>query len=212
MGIQISGPFSSFYNKTGPLIGRRYKGKNVITGLHYPSNKLFTSQQLLAQRRFSVMIDFLNVLKPLIDVGFKAYARRCTALNAAFAYNNEKLLSFDGFNYKINYPVLVYSRGNVAGPNCPTVQMKAGKVVFSWLPEAQSVYNLLNDRAIFLICNEDKEICMVQMGVVERSALSYEFELPVDFSGDTLHCYMNFDAASGKMVGNNVYVGWVIFG
>lgn len=210
MGIQIAGPFSGFYNKTGPLIGRRYMGKNVITGLHYPANKAASVKQLMARQRFTMLTDLMNRLKILIDVGFKSYAKRHTALNAAFAYNSDQLLIFDGSAYVLNFPKLVYSRGNVAIPNCASVQMQTGNVIFSWLPEPQSTYNLLNDKATFLVYNEHKGSCLAQVGVAERSDLSYVLLLPADFLGDMLHCYMNFDAENGKMVGGNVYVGHVL--
>ncbi|TKC06160.1 hypothetical protein [Pedobacter frigoris] len=63
MGIQKSEPFGGFYKKTGPIIGRRGRGMNIITGLHYKSNKPSTSGQLEVQDRFTLLNRFLAEIK-----------------------------------------------------------------------------------------------------------------------------------------------------
>lgn len=207
MGILIAGPFGGFYRKTGPLVGRRGKAKNVITGLHHKSTQPFSVAQLKAQDGFSRFTSIIETMRPLVNKGFKAQARKKTQLNAAYHYNYGKAFFFDEGQPMIDFTKLVYSQGQTAIPNCPKVQLVGSQMEFSWLPDQQSPYNLLNDKASFLIYNETKGVAIIHMAVANRSQLTFILELPIDFLGDVLYCYMNFDAADGKTVGDSVYLG-----
>lgn len=45
---------------------------------------------------------------------------------------------------------------------------------------------------------------------VPRSALTYTMNLPADYGGDTVHAYMSFVAADGKMASNSKYLGIMV--
>ncbi|WP_133574471.1 DUF6266 family protein [Pedobacter metabolipauper] len=114
MGIQSSGPFGGFYNKTGPLVGRRGKGKYIITGLHHASNKPPSGAQLITSFKLGLLMKFLSHFNELINKGFKNYSKGKTKLNAACRYNYERaFITNEQRQKEIDYKNIVYSRGRV---------------------------------------------------------------------------------------------------
>lgn len=210
MGIQDSGPFGGFRGKTGPLVGRRVKGKNVITGLHYTSNKPATELQLQQQERFAMLNGILLKIRVLVKVGFASYAKRNTTLNAAYTYNYERVYAPESLAESLDFSKLMYSRGDVATPNCASaVSLMNSGVSFSWLAEAESQYSRVNDLATFMIYHEETGMAVGMQNVVSRGALGYILNLPEAMQTGMRHCYMSFVSEDRKLVGDSVYVGKV---
>jgi hypothetical protein len=210
MGILHSGVFGGFSNKVGANIGRRVNGQNIVTGLHHPSNKPLTADQRLQNNKFSLLNGILSQLSPLIAIGFRNFTHKNSTYNAAFKFNFKIAFILVGDEYKINYPKIVYSKGNVCKPCCLHVSPAPGFVDFIWAAEAQTQFGRVTDRATFVIYNADKDVFMAQRSAVQRLDLGYQFELPPDFAGDELHCYMNFNNENGKLTGDSVYGGMVV--
>ena len=208
MGIQDSGSFGGFRGKTGPLVGRRVKGKNVITGLHYPSSKPATELQVQQQDRFGMLTKVINSISPLIKVGFASYAKRNTAQNTAYAYNYDRVFAAGSLVGSFDFSKLVYSRGDVATPNCASVlRLPGGDLSFSWLAEGESLYNRVSDRASFLAYHEESGLAMMQRDATSRDQLGYVLVLPLAMQSGKVYCYMSFGTENGKLAGDSVYVG-----
>nr|WP_068888061.1 DUF6266 family protein [Pedobacter panaciterrae] len=219
MGILRSGIFGGFRKKAGPLVGRRGRGKNIITGLHHLSDKVPTKLQQDAKDRFSLLTSFLSTISELVNIGFKHYAKNRRPVNVAHSYNYSNAFVMVDDHYLLNYPKIVYSRGHIETPDSAQVFLgnsslvsEAGSVKFSWLPQGQSVYCQYTDLASFLVYNPEKSKAIIELNVIDRYSLEYSVMLPADFEGDVLHCYMNFASANGKVVGDSVYVGAVYIG
>ncbi|WP_285058081.1 DUF6266 family protein [Pedobacter ginsengisoli] len=210
MGILNSGIFGGFSNKTGPVIGRRVKGKNVVTALYHPSLTPATQIQLVENHRFGLLISFLSLLNPLIAVGFKDFTKRNSPFNAAFKFNYKTAFILVNGQYQIDYPKIVYSKGNVCKPCCLHIAAVPGAIGFSWVPVAQTQFGRITDRATFVIYNADKNRLLIRQNGALRKDLAYQFEIPADFAGDELHCYMNFNNENGKLTGESVYGGLLL--
>jgi hypothetical protein len=211
MGILHSGLFGGFSKKTGPIVGRRRKGQNVITALHHPSNKAATAAQLDSRQKFSLLNIFLGRISPLLDTGFKKYAKAKGAMAAAFSYNYDHAFVIEGDQYAINYPMMVYSRGPISGPLGAAVQIADGGITFSWLPQSQSVYCQFTDRATFLAYVPSIGVAFAAIDATDRYAQTYLREFPPGIEGQEVHAYMSFASADGKLTGNSVYIGKVVW-
>lgn len=207
MGILTSGPFGPFRNKTGPLIGRRYRKQNVITALHHTSNKPFTLAQLESQTKLSLLNSFLSSIDELVNTGFKAATKNNSPVNEAFSYNYEHAFVKDGAIFSINYPKIIYSRGHIVIPEGPEVTSANGQLSFSWLPQNQSAYCQFTDLASFLVYNPAKEKRIISANATNRYAKHYSIEIPSNYIGDTVCCYMSFASADGKKSGDSVCIG-----
>lgn len=206
MGILKSGPFGPFYNKTGPIVGRRHRKQNVITALHHTSNKPFTAAQLESQLKLGLLNGFLSNIDTLVNIGFKAVAKNKSPVNEAFSYNYNHAFVKDGNVLLLDHPQIIYSRGHIVTPESPKVASIAGSITFSWLPQNQSAYCQFTDLASFLVYNPTKETNVILLNSTNRYAQGYTIEMPVDYVGDTVHCYMNFASADGKKTGDSMYI------
>lgn len=209
MGIQDSGPFGGFRKKTGPIIGRRVNGMNVITALHHPSNKPSTSAQLDLQERFTLLTVFLNKIKPEVKPGFEKYARGRSALNAAFKYNYPHAFVESGGVLSLNYPSLVYSRGHVSIVTVLSLSLNSGVLALSWAVQQESMYCRNTDLARVLVYDEESEGALCFPEVANRGQLGCSVPVPGSFTGK-LHCYLSFVSADGKLVGDSRYLGEVM--
>ena len=209
MGIQKSGPFGSFYKKTGPIIGRRSKHQNVITALHHPSNKPSSENQVVVQDRFTLLTEFLNKLKLLINLGFKAYSKERSALNAAFSYNYPHAFLSTESGLMINYPKMVYSRGKILGVSVTQLSRAGHELSLTWSPDLQSDYCQFSDLGTLMVYNANSGKALAYLHAMKRRDLGYIATLPKDFETAELHCYLDFSSADGKMRGNSRYVGCV---
>ncbi|SMC97160.1 DUF6266 family protein [Pedobacter africanus] len=212
MGILQSGPLGPFRKKTGPLIGRKHRGINVITSLHHTSKKKPTLKQSDAQYKFGLLNNFLKIIKTSVNSGFASYAKGQSAVNAAFSYNFDHAFVLDEATgeYQINYPKMAYSRGRIVTPEAAEVSVSAGQLSFSWQPQNQSAYCQFTDMASFLVYNPVRKTRISFARAVNRYAQRYTIEMPQDYAGEIVHCYMSFSSADGKQQGDSVYLGEVM--
>lgn len=213
MGILKGGLLGPFRKKTGAVVGRQRKGQNVMTGLHRISQKPPSESQLEERLKFGLLNNFLSNIVPLVEPGFKRYAKVGSALNAAYSYNVEHAFVKQGEDWHINFPKMVYSRGHIDTPEGAEAVLVPGEeevgdagILFSWLLQKQTASCQFTDMASFLVYNASKNKAMIVSAAVNRYALSYLFRLPQDFGGDTVHCYMSFASADGKQTGDSVYL------
>lgn len=210
MGILKSGIFGPFRKKVGPGIGRRHMGQNLILPLPHKSNKPATAGQLETQLKLGLLNSFLNTIDKLVNIGFKRYTKYNSPVNAAFKYNYNHAFVKQGDEYEINFPEIVYSRGHIVAPEGAQVVSASGKISFSWLPQSQSAYCQFTDAASFLVYNPVMKKAMIFLGKVTRYAKNYVMEISPDYVGATVHCYMNFNSANGKLQGDSFYIGKVL--
>lgn len=209
MGILDSGPFGPFRKKTGAIIGRGHMGQNVITALHHQSTKRPTAKQIESQLKLALLNSFLSKIDVLVDIGFKKQVKHNSPVNAAFSHNYKHAFIKNGEELRLNYPQLVYSIGHIDEPESPVVLALPAQIEFNWLPQNQLAYCQFTDLASFLVYNPAKEMAVTKVGLANRYAQGYLFDLPKGYLGDTVHCYMSFASKDGKLQGNSVYVGAV---
>jgi hypothetical protein len=210
MGILKSGILGPMTNKTGPTTGRMYRGMNVVTAAYRKSNKPPTSLQIDVQAKFGLLNNFLSNIENLVKIGFKQFAKRKDPLNVAYSYNFEHAFLSEDTGFRLNYPELVYSRGYILPAESPALQALPAQIEFSWLPQRQSTYCQYTDRATFLVYNPTNGRAVMKALVTDRYAQGYVVDLPQDYLGDTVHCYLSFASADGKLQGDSRYVGAVV--
>jgi hypothetical protein len=212
MGILNSGIFGGFRKKTGPIIGRRSRGQNIITSLHHTSNKPRTDLQLDSQDKFGMLNMFLGNIAELVNIGFKSYVKKNSPVNAAYKYNYKHAFVLQQDQWILNYPMLVYSRGHVSGPQGAVAGLLSDPetghlVAFSWQLQTQSDYCRFTDQATFLAYSPSMNRRFMAQDAADRYAQEFKLLLPPDFDAGPLHCYMSFRSKEGAQVGNSHYIG-----
>ncbi|MES2454933.1 MAG: DUF6266 family protein [Bacteroidota bacterium] len=210
MGRAIWGTSGGFQGKNGANIGRWVGGQNVVGPLPHPSLTPPSVPQLNQRAKFGLMITFLSWISPIIRVGFQnEHKEKQSAFNAAFVYNfRNAILGSSAANYTIDYPELLLSKGKLSKPDSAAMATtEDAQLDLTWTAYFQVGYGAATDKATFVVYNPAKGDFVTRVGAVVRSALSYDFVLPVSFSGDMVHVYMSFVSESGRVVSDSVYVG-----
>lgn len=210
MGILKSGILGPFRNKTGAVIGRIHRGKNIITGLYNTSDKPPTKKQLEARLKLELLNSFMLDIGALVKIGFKPYVKNNSEVNVAVSYNYRHAFLKVGENISLNYAKMIYSRGHIVTPESPEVETHPRAITFSWLPQNQSTYCQFTDLASFLVYNPAKEMSVIAVNATSRYEQGYILEIPAGFIGDTVHCYMNFGSADRKKNGDSMYIASLV--
>jgi hypothetical protein len=208
MGILRNGIFGGFENRTGPLVGRVIRKRNVIAAIPHRSSSAKTQAQIDQQLKFALVSAFLKQFKQLIAIGF-AEVKDHNAFNAAVKYNFKHIVAGMAPNYSIDYGKVVYSRGCLAGPNSPSVEVDSDRLFISWWPHMQSALNQNTDRASFLVYCPDRDMAIVYRDRVTRVILGCALDLPEGLTGLRLQVYMSFVSANGREVSNSRYLGMI---
>jgi hypothetical protein len=61
-----------------------------------------------------------------------------------------------------------------------------------------------------MVYNVEKDKFVVLERAAERSELGVLLQLPANFVGDTVHCYISFVSETGDVVSNSSYVGQLV--
>jgi hypothetical protein len=209
MGFLHSGPFGSLNGRTGNNVGRWSKGKNVFSIRPHKSSKKATQAQLNVRAKFTLMAEFLANATTLIELGFKAYESEMSPMNAAVGFNIKNAVTGIAPNFAVDYSKIIFSRGKqVAEPsNGGIASITAGYVDFTW--DATTIGNRkskITDKANFMVYNPTTDEFVILEEVVERSEAEFALQVPSHFSGDLVHCYMNFISLE-KRVSDTTYLG-----
>lgn len=208
MGTQLKGPLSAFRGKVGTIIGTIVKGRNIVTSLHTRSSKLPTQAQLDQRRKFGLVTSFLSYFGDLIEIGFSGQTTIGSPMNAAVAYNLKYAVTGISPNFSINFSELSFSRGKLIGPKDSEVEaLAAAKLKFNWM--ASNTAQKLTDPAdqlLILVYNQSKDEVITAIDAALRRDLTYTLQLPSDFSGNEVYCYMAFVNADGR-VSDSIYAG-----
>ncbi len=210
MGILSTGILGSFRNKTGAVIGRRHRGQDIMTSLYRVNGtpKEGTAKQKESRFKFSTLNIFLNNISELVNAGFKKLAKGGNPVNTAYSYNYGHAFIVNEVEIKLNLPQLVYSKGNVEGPESLQMVSQDGHITMNWLEQPQSLFCQGSDTANFLIYNETTGDSAYFLNYCDRSGLKASLDVSPDIDQE-VHCYMSFASADGKMQGNSIYLGLI---
>ncbi|WP_235012480.1 DUF6266 family protein [Pedobacter africanus] len=156
-----------------------------------------------------MVTTFLKRLKPLINVGYQQFNNGITPMNAATSYHLKNAVTGTNMaNYAIDYTKVMFSDGDLPeAANVAVAATVAAKLDFSWDNDAPIGSTGGTDRATVLAYNVDKDKFTMLPSAAARSAEAYVLQLPPDWSGDTVHCWISFVNALGKEVSNSNYIG-----
>lgn len=207
MGILVYGPLDGFYNKVGNLVGKRSKGRFVLSGIPRLTEAKRTPKQLLAQTKFVLLSRFLNKIEMFVAPGFKKKAKKIHPVKAACHYNYPHAFLENTDTPKLNFKSILYSKGDLLKACCGTAELAAdgSGVVFSWVPRPESLYSQDTDLASFLIYDSKNDLLFRRADTAKRSDLKYHAQMIVRADAE-LQCYIHFVSADGKLRSDSLHV------
>jgi hypothetical protein len=206
-----SGILGGFSGKVGNVVGAKWKGIDTMKIKPSKVSNPKTLGQLDQRTRFSTALGFLKPLTDFLKVGFRHYAKRMSAFNAAMSYTLLNAITGSYPNYSIDYSVALVSRGTLtSGSGAAVASSAAGSLTLTWTDNSGNGSALSSDIAMIVAFNPTRSEAVSMMAGPQRSTETAAVTVPNDFSGQTVYVYLAFINAEGSKVSNSIYCGSVV--
>lgn len=206
MGIINQGILGGFSGKVGPIVGCHWKSKYYIRAHAAKVSNPRTKKQQEQRGKFATAFSFLKLIKPFIRIGFKEFAEKKSAFNAAMSYMLKRAVVGDGNEITIDFNRVLISTGSLM----PVFESKAtvsdNKMIFNWKDNSGMGNAEGTDIAMVLVYNKDKEEAVYDTEAGFRRNESSQLALPVNWQDDELVAYLSFRSIDGSNVANSVSV------
>jgi hypothetical protein len=213
MGTFTPGAMGPVNGKIGTLIASKWKKTFVAKGLSAKSKKPASLPQADHRAKFGVVTKMLGRVSELIIVGYQnATNGNNTAMNVASKWHLANAVIGTYPDYEIDLPKLTLSVGKptqVENAYYSTLTAAAERLItVSWkVNPYKPAKTLETDKLTVLLYDEEKDRFITFNGIASRSALKAEMDLPEVYEGDTLHVWIFFVSADGKLVSETNYLG-----
>lgn len=207
MGKIGQGILGGLSGKVGNIIGGSWKGIDYIrikpTSVANPR----TEGQVNQRNKFTATLEFLQPNKDFINVGYKSFAIKQTAFNAAMSYVLNNAIIGVTPDFSVDYSSALLSKGILSKALNPTADLTtAGQVSFSWDDNSSENNAKRTDKAMLLVYNPIKNESTYQLAGAERMTGTDVLIIPNTYAGDTVELFMAFVSVDGK-VSNSSYIG-----
>lgn len=207
MGTIKQGILGGFSGKVGTVIGSSWKGISYMRGRAQNVKNPRTEGQVEQRSKFSLTLEFLKPITSYIRTGFKTYANKQTAFNAAMSYIVKNAVSGVYPNYALDYSLALVSRGNLKQPANAVASMGSGKTTITWSDNFGEGDAQSTDLAMPLAFNINKGEAVFSTTSASRADQLAELTFPADWMGDTVEIYLGFVSADGTSVATSLYLG-----
>ncbi|WP_310146738.1 DUF6266 family protein [Pedobacter africanus] len=108
-------------------------------------------------------------------------------------------------NMSLDYSKALVSMGGLQPAIAPAVHLTGTLLTFTWLVDPNMDWGIKNDRTMLLVyCPELGKASYFFSGA-RRSTGTDTMELPPEYVGKELHCYIAFKSSDGKGISDSVY-------
>jgi len=209
MGTIKQGILGGFSGKVGTVIGGSWKGISYMRSQALNIKNPRTDAQVSQRSKFTLALSFLKPITNVLRTGFKLYANKQTAFNAAMSYTLANAITGEYPDFELNFASALISRGTLTAAANGLAAAADGKVTVSWDDNTGVGTAKATDQALIAILNPSKGEGLSDNAGSARSAGSQIIDIPADWMGDEVQVYLGFVSNDGKEVANSVYLGSV---
>lgn len=205
-----SSTFGTISGRHGSAVATTTKGGKSILKIFRQSVDAKTEKQLAHRSKFAFLIVFLSCMRDLLNITFKTKG----GYNHGFALAMKKAISGEAPNFSIDYSQLYFSEGSLTPPKgLSATKSVANTVKVDW--NVSNISNLVsggakaNEGVNLILYNDAAKEAMLTENVAERIAGTAEVMCPNYWVTETVHCWIYFSRADGKLNSNSEYIGSV---
>ncbi len=204
MGIINQGILGGFSGKVGSVVGANWKGINYMRSKAVSVANPRTEGQVRQRTKFSVTLSFLQPITEFLRVGYKMYAIKKTAFNAAMSYFIDNAITGESPDFMIDPTKVLVSRGPLTPALNATASIQPGEVSVSWDDNTSLGSAAATDKALIVAYNVTKKEAVYTTSGANRSEGNQVLPIPNDWSGDTISVHLGFISEDGTKVSNSV--------
>ena len=166
-----------------------------------------TAKQMAQRDKFALALSFVRPIQSFVKIGFKTYATRQTAFNAAMSYTLKNVIKGTYPSFTIDYTQAMVSRGSLAKPLNIQKLNNDNEIAVSWQDNSGTANALDTDFAMIMAYNAEKKEAVYDIATACRGDEGASLQYPSDWVGDTVHIYLAFVSEDGTLVSDSDYVG-----
>ena len=207
MGTIRKGILGGFSGKVGTVVGASWRGISYMRSLPLKVRNPRTKGQRSQRTKFSLALSLLKPITPLLRIGWKLYARRQSAFNAAMSHTLANAVIGNYPDYQIDVSKVLISRGNLQPVSSATATVANGNIKFAWNDNSGTGAAKQTDKTLIAILNLEKGEAITHDAGAERMKETQTVILPTEWNGNEVQAYLGFVSEDGREVANSVYLG-----
>jgi len=208
MGKYKNGINGAFSGKIGNIVGASSHGVDYIRSVPDFRIDKPTPAQQKHRAKFGIVSSWFKPLKSVIEIGLQHKKDAKTSMNFAISLNFNRAVVVEGQDPTIDFPKVILSIGelfiSVVSEFTSTIKQR---VLVEWIDANASLLNNPDDKATFVIYNEQKKKYLTFSEIAVRADKQVILQFPASFSGSRIHCWMQYVSVKGDQVSSTVYVG-----
>lgn len=217
MGKIGKGLLGGVSGKVGNIVGGSWKGIDYLRVLPANVANPKSPKQVNQRAKFMMVIRFQQPLTDFVRTGYKAYATKMSAFNAAMSYNFKNAVIGAYPDYSIDYSKVKLSRGNLTGAmDAECSSSASGKLTISWEDNSGNGTARATDKAAVVIYNPVKEDAIFILDAGTREQCTTTIDVPKTYLNVELHCFLSFlvmdtliNTNSKNAISDSAYAGTV---
>ncbi len=211
MGKINLGILGSFSGKVGNVVGGNWKGISYMRAKATSVSNPRTDGQVNQRTKFALVLAILKPITGFLRVGYKKYAIKQTAFNAAMSYIlNNAVTGSSSADYSVDLAKVLVSRGNLTGAVNALATSANGVITLNWADNSGSGNATATDKALIVVLNPTRAESVFDTGGNQRVATTEDITVPADWVGESVEVFLGFITEDGKDVANSSYLGSVV--
>ena len=211
MGKINLGILGSFSGKVGNVVGGNWKGISYMRAKATSVSNPRTDGQVNQRTKFALVLTVLKPITGFLRVGYKKYAIKQTAFNAAISYIlNNAVTGSSSADYSVDLAKVLVSRGNLTGAVNALATSANGVITLNWADNSGSGNATATDKALIVVLNPTRAESVFDTGGNQRVAGTEDITVPADWVGESVEVFLGFITEDGKDVANSSYLGSVV--
>lgn len=211
MALYKNGILGAYRNKVGTVVGRIWRGKDVVAAMPKSMHNPNTDPQKKIRSRFAVIGRLAASLLNALNIGLhNIYMKRQSTAIGEFVRLNWDAVTMAGDTVTTDYSSIKVAKGNLVGVMFGTADFDTPQQVeVSFESNEEADGTSLDDKVYLLVYCPDVDAAILS-APVKRSARSVSLMVPAYWGRQTVHLW-GFTQGDGMTnrgkISNSVYIG-----
>lgn len=213
MGIYDKGIIGAFSGKVGPVVGAKWRGKDVMRSKPRKSSKPATPKQQVQREKFTLVAEFLRPINPILSRYFGGNTQIETRRNLATSYTMREAIRYEAPDFIWEYNRVLISRGNLLGLNAAAAVAGPGQSIeITWTDNSGIADAEATDRLVVAVYEPTSKTMIYSLDAGSRDHGHGGIALPTFFAGFKVQVWATFVSVDDKLYATSEYLGAVTVG
>jgi hypothetical protein len=208
MAIAKNGPHGEHRGRIGNVVYYMLNGKLVSRKIGR-STKPPTLSQLSSRLETKICSEFISRIQDFTNIGFgiEMQGTDKNAFNLAVAYNKKNMFSGVYPDFKINYDLLILSKGILKPAQNPLVSQTEAGIQYTWNTDPKMAFPESTDQVMMLAYFPKAEKVFYTLFGSDRSSGTALLPIPASLKNQYMETYISFASADRKQLADSTYTG-----